>query len=161
MHRNLHRHIVCGLRARQKKFQMNGKMVVAGAISCTVKFISKQQKNFKNLLVFFNGMPHTHGWLSNFLIRHFVLLFCAHGETQAKVFQSFRMAFSSSTTSLVSPTTSTMKSRSGLFPSHPQFSASALGRRPQGLKNECRKVVNKIYGKEAREFEIESYRMCW
>lgn len=32
---------------------------------------------------------------------------------------------------------------------------------PQGLKDECTKVVNNIYGKEAKEFVIESYRMCW
>ena len=32
---------------------------------------------------------------------------------------------------------------------------------PQGLKDECEKVVHNIYGKEIRNLTIESYRICW
>lgn len=44
-----------------KEFQVNGRMVAAGAVSCTVKLTPNQQERFKDLPVFFNGMPHTRG----------------------------------------------------------------------------------------------------
>ena len=44
-----------------REFQVNRRMVAAGAVSCTVKLTPKQQERFRDLPVFFNGMSHTHG----------------------------------------------------------------------------------------------------
>lgn len=44
-----------------QELQVNGRMVAAGAVSCTVELTPEQQERFKNLPVFLNGMPHTRG----------------------------------------------------------------------------------------------------
>lgn len=44
-----------------EKLQIGGRLVAAGAVSCTAKIAPELRERFEKAPVFFNGMAHTHG----------------------------------------------------------------------------------------------------
>ena len=46
---------------KNEKLQVGGRLVAAGAVSCTARVNPELRGNFENAPVFFNGMAHTHG----------------------------------------------------------------------------------------------------
>ena len=46
---------------KNEKMQVGGRLVAAGAVSCTAKLAPELREKFEKAPVFFNGMAHTHG----------------------------------------------------------------------------------------------------
>ncbi|KAL8747091.1 MAG: hypothetical protein Q9190_000998 [Brigantiaea leucoxantha] len=125
----------------RKEIQIDGRMVAAGVVEAFVRLSPEQKKRFDSVPVFVHEMGNVLGETMPPTPDN-LLKFCRDFSFTHKTHHA-----ASGQTISVPP----------LSPSQSTWSQDV----PQGLKDEIREVMTRMYGREVEGFKFESYRMCW
>lgn len=133
--------------AQNKGLQVKSRMVAAAATSCIVQCDPEYQHLYRDAPVHFLGMPHTHDQCSAWSK-------AKTSSADGKLKFNFEISF----------TNNEMHEASGQISSVPPRRVTQTTWShdvPEKLKQSVRKVVDRVYGKNAPGLTIESYRMGW